>query len=519
MFDYLQKFNALPQNLRDSVSSPAAMAVIADLEKKYKIDLAAVVMKVMVKNILLSDLAAAFVSDFSLDPDSAKKLTAELKERLFFPVANYLGYIASYSSVVPKVAPISSLPISERVIKEAGLVFPGADLNQRLKIALETYLKGIRSRVDTRITLNKPIISGGLGLEHKDIDKIFSISDKLSAAPEKASTAPVEPIQSKTGLEKVRALYEKQELSRDIPYDLSAAIAKKEISKPITPFNLPIPAEREEKLLEAKEEELLIAAPKQKHNAIPEEKKEVPVPVKPVIKAVASNPEQAASPVPSPKSVPLNQPAPSIPKTATTSVPNAPIPPVIPIPNIKPSEPKIIKPAEKGPSLWSRMFNKKDEKEKVVPAAPVTLKAAPAQNVSVAAKRMEATAVKTGIPQRPSAETVRQAPRVMSPIDELRFLDLINFRRLGADPSECISKVSDKIKLLEKQGYEKMISGISAWKQSPVNKLYLKMGQEALKKGQSLKDFALAAEAAKTSTLLSWEEIQLIIKLNNQFMY
>jgi len=71
MFDYLQKFNTLPASLRDSVSSPAAMDVIAELENKYKIDLASTVMKVMAKIIPLADLSIYFVSDFSLNQETS----------------------------------------------------------------------------------------------------------------------------------------------------------------------------------------------------------------------------------------------------------------------------------------------------------------------------------------------------------------------------------------------------------------------------------------------------------------
>src|SRR5574344_2332044 len=124
MFDYLQKFNNLPQNLRDSVSSPVAMAVISDLEKKYKIDLAATVMKVMAKIIPLADLSIYFVSDFALDQESAKKLTADLKERLFFSVANYLGYNPSYAAVIPQTTPASNYQITvKKIIRESGVNF------------------------------------------------------------------------------------------------------------------------------------------------------------------------------------------------------------------------------------------------------------------------------------------------------------------------------------------------------------------------------------------------------------
>ena len=48
MFDYLTKFNELPRELREKVSSPAAIVAVDALEKKYGVNLAALVLKVMV---------------------------------------------------------------------------------------------------------------------------------------------------------------------------------------------------------------------------------------------------------------------------------------------------------------------------------------------------------------------------------------------------------------------------------------------------------------------------------------
>jgi hypothetical protein len=518
MFDYLQKFNALPQNLRDSVSSPNAMAIISELEKKYKIDLAALVMKVMVKSILLADLTSTFISDFSLDPDSAKKLTAELKERLFFSVSNYLGYIASYSSVMPKTAPLTSFSTVDRIVRDSGVNFPGADLNQRFKTILDTYVKGIRSRIDTRITLNKDIIAGGLGLSHPVIDKIFKIHDDLSK-PESEETKPAKNV--KTGLEKIRALYEQPGTSRDIPYDLKSAISNGEIKKPATPFNLPIPEESKEKRLEEPEEELMIAAPiKREVTVVPAESLttvKTPI-VEPKPVAMPTKPVSVVTPV-----APIVAPVAPIKPIAT------PAPIVAPVHPITKEAPqlatqKIIKPAEKKPGFFSRLFGRAAATPKAmetVKPLPKTVTPPLTPPVSIAAKRMEAAAITPTTPSAPIKPPVipRQAPRVMSPVDELRFLELINFRRLGATPNEAVSKIISKIKLLEKDGYDKMISGITAWKQSPVNKIYLKMGQDALRNGQSLKEFAMKAQELKTPDVLTWEEIELIIKLNNKFMF
>jgi len=56
MLVYLEKFNKLPAAVRNKVSDSRAMAIIEKLEKKYNVSLAALIMKVMVKEIALDDL-------------------------------------------------------------------------------------------------------------------------------------------------------------------------------------------------------------------------------------------------------------------------------------------------------------------------------------------------------------------------------------------------------------------------------------------------------------------------------
>ena len=531
MFDYLQKFNSLPQNLRDSVSSPAAMSVISELENKYKVDLAATVMKVMAKIIPLADLSIYFVSDFSLDQELAKKLTAELKERLFFPVANYLGYNASYSSIVPKTAPAPAhLAGVEKVIKDSGVVFAGIELNSRFKNILTTYVKGVRNRVDTRLTLNKDIASGGLGLDHKVIDKIFKSADELMSGqilssgetlslPVKESPKLLSTEPTKTGLDKVRELYEKKGEARDIPYDLKTAILTGAVKKPVTPLNLPVPEESEEKLLEAPEKE------------IKEEVKPVITPV--ITKPIEVKPVEVAQPVapvapeaPEKISVPVATiPAvtANIPVEAAVSAVAAAVKPVAAASAIAAVAPKIVRPPEKKPGLFTKLFEKEEIKK------PSTeIKEPVAQNkgtapLSVASLRAQAAAqdkevFKSAPAQAPITE-IRSIPKVMGPIEELKYLDLTNFRRLGSSPAEVVAKIESKIKLLEKDGYDKMVSGVLAWREGLINSVYLKMGQEALAKGQSLKQCADNHQINNNPGFLIWPEIEAIIALNSKLMF
>jgi hypothetical protein len=113
---------------------------------------------------------------------------------------------------------------------------------------------------------------------------------------------------------------------------------------------------------------------------------------------------------------------------------------------------------------------------------------------------------------------IKPMPKVMGPIEELQFLDVINFRRLGATPAEITAKVLAKIKLLEKDGYDKMVAGVRAWRQSPVSRLYLRLGQEAIAKGLTMKAMVESRKGANQE-YLSMEEIEAIVSLNGKLVF
>jgi hypothetical protein len=115
-------------------------------------------------------------------------------------------------------------------------------------------------------------------------------------------------------------------------------------------------------------------------------------------------------------------------------------------------------------------------------------------------------------------DDVRTAPRVMGPIEELRFLDLANFRRLGASPAEATAKIFSKIKLLEKSGYDRMTAGIAAWRQSEVNRLYLVMYRESAFKAKPILGIIEQLKASGKN-YLTVEEIDAIMLLNAKLIF
>ncbi|MCX6794444.1 MAG: hypothetical protein NTY31_00360 [Candidatus Falkowbacteria bacterium] len=423
MFDYLQQFNNLPKNLRDQVSSPRAMALILELEEKYKVDLAIVVMKIMVKSLSFSNLPTYLSGELLLTPDAANQLIRDLKEKLFAPLADYLGLTSA----------IRALDLDKDIgviIKEAGLVLPSAVAVGRFKNIVATYVRGVRNKIDTRSTLAKDVKIGGLNLSSEEIDRVLKICDTrvskdsvvAPAAAPAARIAPRAPLVAPATSE----------------YNLKQALAKGE-TKPI--IRTPLDTSHELAGLKAQ--------------------------------------------------LDLSKPA-------------APLKPTVGVKTINP----VSRPASHLESL-------RPSAPKIVPTAP----AAPAAPVSLAAARTLAgrqAPAPSNI--RPQMHDIKPLPKVMGPIEELQFLDVVNFRRLAATPVEITSKILAKIKLLEKDGYDKMVAGVRAWRQSPASRLYLRLGQEAITQGRPLKEII---DARKTvgQDYLSLDEIKAIVSLNSQLMF
>ncbi len=489
MFDYLQQFNNLPKNLRDQVSSPSAMALISELEAKYKVDLAIVVMKLMVKSLKFSDLPAYLTGELLLAPETAAQLAKELKEKIFAPMADYLGLTSE----------IRALDLDkdiEVVIKEAGLVLPSAVAISRFKNIVSTYARGIRSKIDTRNTLSKDVKIGGLSLSPEEIDRVLKICDTriskgliIPASSAQSAPAAMPPI---TRLDKIIGSADKTAAPASSEYNLKQALAKGE-TKPV----VPAPLDTKHELIKP---ETQLDLPK------PEAK--LVVPAAPIIPAApkVSPTIPKASPV-APKTSPV---APKIAPAKHESVltkffgghkevkPAAPAAPAAPV------MPKVAPVIPAAP---------------VAPVAPAAAKAVSTPPVSMAAARnLASRQAPAPSAAHPQMHDIKPMPKVMGPIEELQFLDVVNFRRLGTAPAEITSKVFAKIKLLEKDGYDKMVAGVRAWRQSPVSRLYLRLGQEAIAKGQPMKQITEARKSANQE-YLSMEEIEAIVSLNSKLVF
>ncbi len=510
MFDYLQQFNNLPKDLRDKVSSPIVMTALVELEKKYQVDLAMAVMKIMIKSLTVNNLPAYFISEFGLGQSVAENLTKELTVNVFLNAANYLG--------LEREAKALNLDTDiNLIIREAGIVLPSSELVGRFKNILSTYLRGVRSKIAARDALAKSAELGGLNLASAEIDRVFKICEQKTFTNLNISSAPVIPPAPQSRLDKIVASADSVKMSEE--YSLKQAIASGQVKK------LETPPAKSLKLDTSHE--------------LPTPEKELSFPLMEKIERIAAHIETAVQIAPTApaaitKSSSIATPtiAPTTIAISPSSVPNIP---VLPVPTSIEDSGLVTAPTMPAPPV-SRIFKPEQQIQEPVKTGLFgqSIKVSPEPKVAPVIspvishptppvppiKKQVADSRPIFAPSiaKQVMHDIKPMPKVMGPLEELQFLDLLNFRRLGKTPAEITAKIFSKVKLLEADGYDKMVLGVRAWRQSPVNRLYLKMVQEAINKGLTIKDFAVEAQK-DINNYLTLEEIEAILSLNSQLVF
>jgi hypothetical protein len=437
MFDYFEQFNNLDPKIKEKVSNQFVVGVIDELEKKYGLDLATIVMMVMVKAIAIQDLAIHLSDQLSLSETEAKALAQDLKEKVFLGVADYLGMDLSQLFVNKMVEPVKeeikkeeevvTAPVVDKYGLEIDAVIRATiiemnlslspDLAEKLTAALKLYWRDVRNKIDTRALLAKPVKDGGFSMGEAIIDGLLSALDKKKGVSTDKKQAEMKKPSSGI-LEKIGQLA-KNSAQYDSDYNLASLLDTKheisgglDLSHEISPVQVP---------------------------ALPKLEK------KPDLSSVMEEEK------------------------------------VLPKPVVAPVVAPVIKP------------------QPVVAVAPTVARPAASSQV------------------KPRIEDIKPI-RIMNPIDELRYMDLVNFRRIAKDPNDITKKIKSRIKLLEGEDYEKGLAGITAWRQSPVNKLYLKIINSSMSDGKTIPQIVDDLKAKKQD-YLTLAEVEAVISLNSELKF
>jgi len=119
---------------------------------------------------------------------------------------------------------------------------------------------------------------------------------------------------------------------------------------------------------------------------------------------------------------------------------------------------------------------------------------------------------------KPKIEDVKFQPKLTGPIEEIRTMSLVDFRRLGSTPEQITDKIMEKIDLLEEESFTKRLEAIKAWKESEVNNIYLELGEESMEEKKPIAEVIKDRQQLNKPTL-STEEVEAIMELNKKLRY
>lgn len=519
MINYLEKYNNLPKEIKDKISSPQVMEAIHDMEKRYSVNLATVVMRVMVKDLRIDELSNYFVYTMSISADKATTLIDELRKKVFSEISNYLDYINE-----PKLNASDELKFEdneegknhdeddddkskgaaqfyfsiededevrtqaqdfskydrrelvarqvegkiENILAKINVIFSSEDMLKRLKKVLHTYLYGVRDKIDTMETLKRPIDKGGLGLDDEIADDIVKVVDLIN---HEEASHPGETKQVKKPIFRVpedRVKNSDEEIvfdsqsSVDMEYDFSKLQEKDT-------------AEAED---DTHEDDMVPPHLKEEHHNDTKEN----------IKDLGHLGED--EPGGSDLVLDLSEEdssAEQVEPTETTTE----------------EEPQS---KEESPET-----DEVDTTQAEIPIARARTK--PAIKIDYEKK----LTVEDDSGSKVRMEDIKKVHKLGGPLEEVGNMDLKDFRRLG-DVKVAIRKIMNMFDLLEEESFNKKMSGIKAWRKSPLNKLYLMIGQESMTKQR---DIAQIIERRKKDgkEYLSKEEFDAIMELNKKLRY
>ncbi len=476
MFDYLDKFNALSSDLKASVSDPEALKIIEDLEGEYNIELASLIMRVMVKDVSVEMLPLTLFTEFKLGQEKSEKLAKTLENKIFSRAGDYLG-------ILPLVTPTKK-----------------PDIPANLESVMETEKKDIESsksiserKEEFPVAKNKTNsvaaeIIRSLGIRFKDEDKkikflvlldkyLRGIKDRFSAR--QIFTANLSEggfgLTDKTvdsifimAQESEKREYEKAKKDLRVEGDILSKINKLGHGNISDSMDSKVVAKKKEPELLAPLVPAIIP-----ESDFPMVVEDIPEKVKGKLEGIKNDLEKIES---------FSQKAES--KVAVTE----------------------SKKEEEAPK---EIKSDKEDKEDDLLSGLIDV---PIKTRSMAGK----VDIKPDSSGKIKMADVRRI-KTTGPIDEIKYMDLVNFRRLSNNPEESFEKIRQKLEILEEIDYGKMLEGIKAWRQSPVYKIYLKIFSKSSEEGISV-DKVIENLKNSKKEYLSREEINALIRFNKSLV-
>lgn len=572
--DTLSKLQELPQAVQDFILSPERSKINAEIVKKFKLtpeqeDLFfEITDKVIFKEIQLENFFAEVEKKIGLEPKKSKELSLEILGNIFLPLDSFLGNV---QSVIKKLGgdpnefavehialqKISIEDLAEEILKEANISAKDSGLKRRLKNIIASRFSEARDDEETIAAMTRGTKSGGLGMDEETAEKMmqiirakigeFQLSENVNVPmvkpkpkliantlPKPPDGLPIASIKKTTPLTsterskllKSRPIFDIED-EREIEYQKKQIEKKKIINEAI---NLDKEVEKsiqnmiKKGKLSFREESLkqrffnIVSA---RFRDVRDKNETMDILVRDRSAGGLGLKDTDARKVLNFIEIEFSALNKLRKKTEFQKL----------------EEWKRIKEEEKKQKTereekkeegdlekrWTKLTGKTEPTKtpSVVPQPSLSPNQAiptPPKSPSAPSKISSPppqTPFKSPTSSKPKMEDIKFAPRLTGPIDELRQMTLVDFRRLAPTPRQAIEKIKDKIELLEDESYTKKIEGIRAWKESEPSRVYFEILNKSLTEMMPVVDI-LKERADKNLKTFSQEEFSALIELSKE---
>lgn len=493
MPDIWQQFHSLPKAIRDGVASPAAIAAVDAIEAEYPdLNLADFIMRVVVHEFPVAELATKMVNEQGLTMEAAKKVVLRLRQEVFTGVvADYLGLKTVPPSPAPTPRPVAanmtvpkaSTPVPPRPPANLPVVPPPAStpstpLPPRPAITNVSPSPIMPLRPTVPLQPSAPVGTAAPTTHYSDADAA-EIDAQIAHVKQLTAVYPNQDFDTIA-----RGILTKQNLafSDELLDRRSIAIMKARLKSVRTTDETREVLMRDVKIGGLGLDQEIAASLATAAEAAATELK---------TRGMIRLPDQPLPPPPPvvPK-VSQVKPEPKPPFRQTGSIPNPPIPNVTDAPRA--SRP-IVRPVD-------------------IPA-PAPLPAAKPIPVVTSAPPVVTRARQA---DRPTvADIVRPTTQALGPAEELRSMSLLDFRRLGQGAGESSRRILDKLEHLKRESFAVWAESVRGWRGSEVMQLYLTMGRESLEQGAPISQI-ITTRTRQGQPYLSEHEFTILADLNRQ---
>lgn len=430
-------------------------------------------------------------------PDSVYNPFTDAEEVLFKDVDGQLkvvrqGGVAPWQPSEAVVSGAMSAPsapdpleqLADRVVAELKLALPDDILRKRFRSTVMSRLKDVRDQIETRETLTRPTKVGGMGLSPENAESAVKLIERYYQQYRDRERKSLDQ-----SLKEIEASVGTPSPSIDAP----APMVSSQISTPPPAIPLPRAAPPVPGPLAAPPASLTAPRPRPIFRLMP-----LPVSTFPEASPLPPyRPQPSVPPRPLPSSV-----QPPAPPTSARISP----PPALPVP---PPTLRMERPGEL-PSLAKPPLMPPQPEPSAIPRDATEPPPVPPLQPPTPLPPTE--------PAPPAAPPVRPRPKLVGPLEELREMTLVDFRRLDEDPVKATNRIREKIAILEQQSFGHKAAAIAAWRGSGVFKRYAELAAAAMAEKKSVGEVIKSRQSAG-SEVISVAEFEAMADFNRTLRF